>query len=77
MNKYIGLDMDSKKTVACVIEDGCPDRYYTLGREVDCLRRFLRSERTAGFRVEAAFEISGQAGIQQPERSEIRNRTSE
>lgn len=62
MNKYIGLDMDSKKTVACVIEDGRPDRYQTLGWEVDCLRRFLRSERTAGCRVEAAFEISGQAG---------------
>lgn len=62
MNKYIGLDMDSKKTIACVIQNGRPDWYKTLGPDVQSLRRFLRSQKAPGRRVQAAFEISGQAG---------------
>ena len=30
MDKYIGFDVDSKKTVACVIQKGEKDRYTTL-----------------------------------------------
>lgn len=62
MDKYIGLDMDSKKTVACVLEDGRADQYATLGPDVASLRRFLTGQSQAGCRVHAAFEISGQAG---------------
>jgi len=62
MNKYIGLDMDSKKTVACVIQEGQKDRYATLGSDVSSLRQFFREQRMSGGRVHAAFEISGQAG---------------
>lgn len=62
MDKYIGMDMDSKKTVVCVVQNGQKDRYATIGPDVESMRRFLRSERAAGVQVHAAFEISGQAG---------------
>ena len=62
MDKYIGLDMDSNKTIACIVEEGQKDRYATLGPDIDSLRDFLLAERSAGGRVHAAFEIGGQAG---------------
>ncbi len=30
MDKYIGFDVDSKKTVACVVQKGKKDRFTTL-----------------------------------------------
>jgi hypothetical protein len=35
MDKYIGFDVDSKKTVACVIQKGERDRYTTLKTDID------------------------------------------
>lgn len=62
MDKYIGMDMDSKKTVVCVVQKGKADRYATIGPDLDSMYRLLRSERTGGCKVHAAFEVSSQAG---------------
>jgi len=35
MDKYIGLDIDSKKTVACVVQKGEKERYITFKTEID------------------------------------------
>ena len=63
MDKYIGFDMDSNKTVACVIEAGKRDRYQTIGSDIVSMRKFLKSEKQGGSRVELVFEISGRAGF--------------
>ena len=63
MSKYIGFDIDCKKTVACVVENGKKDIYQTLGPDVESMQRFLEEQKRAGHRVELAFEISGQAGF--------------
>ncbi len=34
MDKYIGFDIDSKKTVACVVQKGEKDRYTTFKTDV-------------------------------------------
>lgn len=63
MHKYIGFDMDSKKTVCCVVEAGQKERYRTIGPDVGSMRKFLKAEKKGGYRVEIVFEISGQAGF--------------
>ena len=63
MNKYIGLDIDSKKAVGCIIEAGKKDRYVTTGSDIGSMRKLLKAERKGGYRVEVVFEISGQAGF--------------
>ncbi|HBG26307.1 MAG: hypothetical protein A2Y10_01905 [Planctomycetes bacterium GWF2_41_51] len=63
MNKYIGFDLDSNKTVACVVENGKNDLYQTFGPDVQSMRQFLLSQKQPGCKVHLAFEISGQAGF--------------
>ena len=63
MNKYIGFDIDSKKIVACVVENGKKDLYQTLRSDIGSMRKFLEKHKSSGHRVELAFEISGQAGF--------------
>ena len=63
MNKYIGFDIDSKKIVACVVENGKKDIYQTLRSDIGSMRKFLEKQKSSGHRVELAFEISGQAGF--------------
>ena len=63
MDKYIGFDMDSKKTVCCIVQAGRKDRYMTINSDIESMRKFLRSEKQDGSRVEVVFEISGQAGF--------------
>ena len=63
MDKYIGLDIDSKKVVACVIGKGMAERYITLCSDVLSMRRFLKQEKAPGASVHIVFEISGQAGF--------------
>ncbi len=63
MNKYIGFDIDSKKIVACVVENGKRDIYQTLRSDIGSMRKFLKKQKSSGHRVELAFEISGQAGF--------------
>lgn len=63
MDKYIGLDMDCKKTVGYAIVPGQSESSATFGPDVESIRRYLRQERKGGYRLHAAFEISGQAGF--------------
>jgi len=62
MDKYIGLDMDCKKTVAWVLVPGKHESSATFGPDLESLSRYLRQQRQGGYRVHAAFEVSGQAG---------------
>ncbi|MHC4930515.1 MAG: hypothetical protein ACYTFU_12890 [Planctomycetota bacterium] len=63
MDKYIGLDMDCKKTVGYAIVPGKKESSATLGPDIESIRRYFRQERQGGYRIHAAFEISGQAGF--------------
>lgn len=63
MDKYIGLDMDCKKTVGYAIVPGQSETSATFGPDVGSIRRYLRQEGKGGYRVHAVFEISGQAGF--------------
>lgn len=63
MNKYIGFDIDSNKTVACVVENGKKDLYQTIRPDIVSMRRFLISQKQTGYKIHLAFEISGQAGF--------------
>jgi len=63
MSKYIGFDIDCKKVVACVVENGKRDIYETLGPDVGSMRKFLLKQKQSGDRVELAFEIGGEAGF--------------
>jgi len=62
MDKYIGFDVDSKKTVACVIQKGGRDRYTTFKTDIGQMKSFLQQQRRPGERLNLTFEISGQAG---------------
>lgn len=63
MDKYIGFDIDIKKTVCCVVESGKKDRYFTIGPDVESMVKFLKAERKGGHKISLVFEISGQAGF--------------
>lgn len=63
MDKYIGFDMDCKKTVACVVEAGKADIYQTLGPDIGSIKDFLRKQKQPGYRTHLVFEVSGQAGF--------------
>jgi transposase len=63
-DKYIGFDIDSNKTVACVVQQGHKDQYTTLASELREMRQYLQQQRQDGSRVHLTFEISGQAGYQ-------------
>ena len=63
MDKYIGFDIDSKKTVCCIVQAGKKDRYRTISSTVVMMKAFLKQEKTDGNKVHLAFEISGQAGF--------------
>jgi transposase len=62
MDKYIGFDIDSKKTVACVIQPGKKDSYSTIRTDIQQMKSFLRQQRTPGDKLHLTFEISGEAG---------------
>lgn len=62
MDKYIGLDVSDKQTVACVVSPAGKDVYATVPTELGELRAFLAGQRGRGDRVHATFEVSGQAG---------------
>jgi len=63
MEKFIGFDIDSKKTIACVVQKGRKDRFATLPSKVEAMRKFLQQEKKEGQRVHLTFEISGEAGF--------------
>jgi transposase len=63
MDKYIGFDIDSNKTVACVVENGKNDFYQTIRSDIGSMRQFLIRQKQPGYKIHLAFEISGQAGF--------------
>ena len=63
MDKYIGFDIDSKKTTVCVVEKGKKDEYATTSADIESMRKYLRQQRAGGERLHLTFEISGQAGF--------------
>jgi transposase len=62
MDKYIGFDIDSKKTVACVVQKGKKDQFATLKTDIEQMKKFLQSQRRPGEKLHLTFEISGEAG---------------
>jgi len=63
MDKYIGFDIDCKKTVACVVQNGKKDLYATIGSDIGSMRKFLIKQKAVGCKRHLVFEISGQAGF--------------
>jgi nuclear transport factor 2 (NTF2) superfamily protein len=60
--KYIGFDIDSKKTVACVVQQGQKDRYSTLITDLQDMQQYLQQQWQDGSELHLTFEISGEAG---------------
>jgi hypothetical protein len=60
--KYIGFDIDSKKTAACIVQQGRKDRYTTLKTDLQEMQQYLQQQRQDGHTVHLTFEISGEAG---------------
>lgn len=67
MDKYIGFDIDGKKTVACVVQKGQKDAFATLKTDVDKMKEFLQRQRNSGEKLHLTFEISGEAGYRYDE----------
>ena len=63
MDKYIGFDIDSKKTVCCIVQSGKADRYRTISSKISMMKALLVQEKSDGSKVHLVFEISGQAGF--------------
>jgi transposase len=63
MSKYIGFDIDCKKTVACVVQKGKKDKYATIGPDIESMRKFLADQKNDHSKTNLVFEISGQAGF--------------
>ena len=62
MDKYIGMDIDSKKVAVCVIDSDGQEEYTTLPATMEAVYAFLQRQGTDGSRVHLTYEISGQAG---------------
>ncbi|MBL7152786.1 MAG: hypothetical protein ISS79_03655 [Phycisphaerae bacterium] len=62
MDKYIGFDIDDKKTVACVVQNGKKDIYATFVSGIEQMKNLLKTERQGREKLHLTFEISGQAG---------------
>lgn len=62
--KYIGFDIDGKKTVACVVQQGQKDQYTTFPTDMVGMQQYLQQQRQDGSAIHLTFEISGQAGYQ-------------
>ena len=63
MDKYIGFDIDCKKTVICIVQRDKKDVYATVGSDVESMRKYLKEQKQDGSKVHLVFEISGQAGF--------------
>jgi len=67
MDKYIGFDIDSKKTIVCVVQKGKKDIYTTLKTDIKQMKNFLKKQRKPGQKLHLTFEISGEAGYRHDE----------
>jgi len=63
MRKYIGFDIDDKKTVACVYTPETEGfRFSTFRTDLEVMQRFLEKNREKGNEVHLTFEVCGRAG---------------
>lgn len=62
MDKYIGFDIDNKKTVACVVQKGQKDKFTTLKTDIELMKKFLQKQHNPGVKLHLTFEIGGEAG---------------
>jgi len=62
MDKYIGFDIDSKKTVVCIVQKGKKDRFTTFNTDIELMKKFLQEQQTSSEKLHLTFEISGEAG---------------
>ncbi len=62
MDKYIGFDIDSQKTVACVVQNGKKDLFETFPSNLKAMKNFLKKHQQRYAKLHLTFEISGQAG---------------
>lgn len=67
MDKYIGFDIDSKKTVACIVQEGQKDRFTTLKTDIKHMKMFLKQQQKPGVKLHLTFEIGGEAGYRYDE----------
>ena len=44
MDKYIGFDIDSKETVACVVQKGQKDEFTMLKTDINLMKKFLQKQ---------------------------------
>jgi transposase len=61
-HKYIGFDIDSKKTAVCVVQQGHQDRYTNLRTEIAAMQEYLQRLREPDTQLHLTFEIGGEAG---------------
>jgi len=59
MDKYIGFDIDNKKSVACVVQKGEKDRYTTFTTDIGQMKSFLQQQCRSGEKLNLTFEVSG------------------
>ena len=62
MDKYIGFDVDSKKTVACVVQNGHKDQFTTLPTDIKRMKSYLQEQCNSADKLHLTFEIGGEAG---------------
>lgn len=63
MKKYIGFDIDDKKTVACVYMPEVERfKFSTFRTDLGVMQEFLKKERKKGDEIHLTFEVSGQSG---------------
>ena len=60
--KYIGFDIDSKKTVACAVQEGRKNVFQTFPTDIERMQRYLQQVGRDGSPLHLTFEISGEAG---------------
>jgi transposase len=64
MDKYIGFDIDCKKTVVCVVQKDEKELYATIGPDVGSMKKFLLGQKKKfPGKVNLVFEVSGQSGF--------------
>ena len=55
MDKYIGFDIDCKKTVICIVQKDKKDIYATIGSDVGSMKKYLKEQKKDGSKVHLVF----------------------
>jgi transposase len=63
MKKYIGMDIDNKKIICCIVQQDARGRYKTIRPTIEAMKAFVTEQKKDGSEVHLVFEISGQAGF--------------